>query len=478
MDEAAAGGVRPDGPLPPGTGADGGPGTNPGWARPEVPAPPGAASAPPPGPYAAPPPAVPAYGPPPHGPLPPPPDPTVAGWPYLPAAGATPLSGPAGPPDLPGVEPGRRRRFPLGAVVALVAVLSLLSGLVGGGLGYLLADRRDEQVLDADARLDAPARSAVERPAGSVAEVAERLLRSVVSVSVRGEGGAGTGSGFVIRDDGYLLTNNHVVDAAEGGGILVKFQSGSATEARVVGRSRRYDLAVLKVDARNLPEVALADSDDVVVGSPVIAAGSPLGLSGTITTGIVSAKNRPVTAGGGAGDAAYINAIQTDAAINPGNSGGPLVDARGRVIGVNSAIATLGSGLGQGGGAGGSIGLGFSIPMNQARRTAEQIIRTGRATHPVIGVSLDPAFEGEGARIAREPRNGTPPVVGGGPGERAGLQPGDVITRVGELTVTKTTDLIVAVSAHAPGDTVEVRYQRAGRDQPPVRVTLGEQREE
>ena len=175
--------------------------------------------------------------------------------------------------------------------------------------------------------------------------------------------------------------------------MSLSFSDGTTTDAEVVGKSASYDLAVLRVDAKNLPALPLGNSDSVVVGDPVIAIGSPLGLSGTVTSGIISAKNRPVTAGEEGDDSSYINAIQTDAAINPGNSGGPLVNLDGEVIGVNSAIATVGQSLG---GEGGNIGVGFAIPINQVRRTVEQIIDTGEAQFPIIGASLDGSYDGRG----------------------------------------------------------------------------------
>jgi putative serine protease PepD len=357
-------------------------------------------------------------------------------------------------------------------LVPLAFVLALLAGGLGGATGYLIAQREDSGVLDGRVDLPASATEPVERPADSVAGVAGRLLPSVVSIRVRGADEAGTGSGFVIRDDGYIVTNNHVVrGAGDAGEIVVRFGDNRSAPARVVGRSARYDLAVLKVSARNLAVVEFADSDQVAVGDPVIAIGSPLGLSGTVTSGIVSALDRPVSAGGSevAEPASFINAIQTDAAINPGNSGGPLVDGRGRVVGVNTAIATLGRGLG---GQGGSIGLGFAIPMNQAKRTAEEIIRTGSASYPIIGVRPDELFTGDGARIRRDTANGQPPVTPGGPAEKAGLRPGDVITKVGDKAVSGAEELVVAISAHAPGETVSITFQRDGRERS-VSVVLG-----
>ncbi|RJK98036.1 S1C family serine protease [Vallicoccus soli] len=379
------------------------------------------------------------------------------------AAWGDPFGGTGGgyPPPAP---PRPVRRLGAGAALALALLAGVVGGGVGGTVGYLAADRQEGSVLDGDARLGPSATRSSERPPESVAGVAARLLPSVVSIAVEGTSSAGTGSGFVLREDGYVLTNNHVVAAgASGGEITVSFDDGSERPARIVGRDPNYDLAVIKVEARDLPVAALADSDDVVVGDPVIAVGSPLGLSGTVTTGIVSALDRPVTAGESSGsEAAFINAIQTDAAINPGNSGGPLVDATGRVIGVNSAIATTSSGLG---GQSGSIGLGFAIPMNQAKRTAEQLIETGRATYPIIGAVLDGRFGGEGARV-RE-------LTAGGPADSAGLREGDVVTSIDGRRVDDSSELIVAIRALEPGDRVELTVERGG-DEQVLQVELGE----
>ena len=240
--------------------------------------------------------------------------------------------------------------------------------------------------------------STIERPANSVAGIAKRVLPSVVSIEAKDADGGATGSGFVISSDGYILTNNHVIASSvtSGGDIVVRLQDGTAYDATVVGRDASYDLAVLRVSNRALTALQFGDSDKVAVGDSVLAIGSPLGLQGTVTLGIISAKDRAVTAGGSRSDNAFINALQTDAAINPGNSGGPLVDSTGAVIGVNSAIATLGSFSAQTG----SIGLGFAIPINQARKTAEQLIKNGKATYPIIGVSVDMSVSGKGALIS------------------------------------------------------------------------------
>jgi putative serine protease PepD len=300
--------------------------------------------------------------------------------------------------------------------------------------------------------------STIARPADSVAGIAKRVLPSVVSIEARDADGGSTGSGFVISSDGYILTNNHVIAAAVTGGgtIKVNLQDGSSHTATVVGRDASYDLAVLRISYRALTALTFGDSDKVAVGDSVLAIGSPLGLQGTVTLGIISATNRAVTAGESAADNAFINALQTDAAINPGNSGGPLVDATGAVIGVNSAIATLGSSFG---GQTGSIGLGFAIPINQARKTAEQLIKNGKATYPIIGVSVDMSVSGKGALISSK----STAILPGGPAAKAGLKPGDLITVFDGRAVTSPEELIVAVRAHDVGDSVVVKYTRSGK---------------
>ena len=218
-----------------------------------------------------------------------------------------------------------------------------------------------------------------------------------------------------------------------------------------MGRDNSYDLAVLKIDVTSAPTLQLGNSDLVQVGDSVIAIGSPLGLSGTVTSGIISSKNRAVTTGNGSGESSFINALQTDAAINPGNSGGPLVDATGAVIGVNSAIATLGSSSQSG-----SIGLGFAIPINQAKKTAEQLIKTGSATYPIMGISVDTRFTGTGALISSESIGVTP----GGPADKAGLKIGDIITNFDGVEINNSDELIVAIRSKSVGDKVKVKYIR------------------
>ena len=344
--------------------------------------------------------------------------------------------------------------------MVFAVVVGLLAGILGGWVGYQLnsASRSD---LDPDVSLETAPVDVNEREAGSVAQVSSEVLPTVVSIGVRGSGRGASGSGFVIRSDGYVLTNNHVVaSAADGGQIEVSFAGGETSEARIVGRSQAYDLAVLKVNRRELPTSRLGNSDSLVVGDPVIAIGSPLGLSGTVTTGIVSALNRPVTAGDANGDLSYISAVQTDAAINPGNSGGPLVDANGRVVGVNSSIATLSSG-----GVSGNIGLGFAIPINQARSIAEQLIATGVANYPLVGVNLDITYNGQGARILPFTEGDRVPITPGGPADDAGLQAGDVVVAVDGDPVANLDEFVVAVRVRLPGDVITLTVERDGERQ-------------
>ena len=344
------------------------------------------------------------------------------------------------------------------------AALVLATALLAGGVGGVVGSRSAEQsLLDPSASLGSGASSTavVDRAPESVAGIAAKVMRSTVSIAVSGGGARGTGSGVVIRGDGYILTNNHVVaaGAAQGGEITVTFD-GAEQEipAQIVGLDPVTDLAVIQVKTGSkLPAASLGQSRSLVVGDPVIAIGSPLGLSGTVTTGIVSALNRTVNVPGegGARNPLY-NAVQTDAAINPGNSGGALVNARGEVIGINSAIATLG---GSPGDAGGSIGVGFAIPIDEARSVAEEIIRTGRATHPSIGVSAEnssPNADRKGALV----RELTP----GGAAGKSGLEPGDLVVKVNDTEVSSVDELILAIRANKIGDTVTVVYLRDGQE--------------
>ena len=333
----------------------------------------------------------------------------------------------------------------------------LFIAVIAGVIGGILGSNASTGWIPYRANL-VSSNSAIERKPDSVAGIAQRVLPSVVSIATESDSGAGTGSGFIIDSGGMILTNNHVVDdvALYGGEITVTLNNGQSYEGTIIGRDAPYDLAVIKIAANNLPALQFGDSEKVAVGDSVIAIGSPLGLSGTVTLGIISAKNRAVTAGSGGSESSFINALQTDAAINPGNSGGPLVDVTGAVIGVNSAIASLGASSGS---QLGSIGLGFAIPINQARRTAEQLIKSGKATYPIMGLSLNMTSTGKGALVANQPNA----ILKGGPADKAGIRAGDLITHFEGKEITTAEELIVAVRAQEVGDTIKLRYFRNGK---------------
>jgi putative serine protease PepD len=359
-------------------------------------------------------------------------------------------------------RPAARRR---GLVVGAL-LLALLSGGIGGAVGSYL-ERHDgdgDRIQLSQAGRD----ESVGRAPDSVAGIAARALPSVVTLHVRGGGAEGTGTGFVLDGRGHILTNNHVVEAAGADGkVTVTFSGGESAEAEIVGRDSGYDLAVVRVTGVDgLRPVVLGNSDNVAVGDPVVAIGAPFDLANTVTSGIISAKERPITAGGDSADGSdvsYVDALQTDASINPGNSGGPLLDAAARVVGINSAIRSADGGSGLDGTQAGSIGLGFAIPINQGKRVAEELINTGRATHPVIGVTLDMEYTGDGARVGTRGNDGGPPVTKGGPGDRAGLRAGDVITGVDGRRVHSGEELIVRIRAHRPGDRLQLSLTRGAR---------------
>jgi len=367
------------------------------------------------------------------------------------------------PPGATGGALTAGRRGPsTSLLIVLAVVIALMASLFGSAGTYLLT--RPSGGTDPDFSLGTPPSGVPGRAPDSVAGVASRVLPSVVSLEV-GNGSkteGATGSGFLIKN-GYVVTNNHVVAmAAKGGEIRIMFNNRKTTTARIIGRDPGSDLAVVKPEETfGTPEVSLGNSDQVVVGDPVIAIGSPLGLSGTVTTGIVSSLNRPVIAGDESGtsgeEPAYISAIQTDAAINPGNSGGPLVNGRGEVVGVNSAIATLSRSLSN---QSGSIGLGFAIPVNQARRVAQELVTTGKAKRPKIGIVLDRDYRGEGVRIASGNQGGRPPVDAGGPAAQAGLKAGDVILEVDGLRLQDGNELIALIRSKTPGSKINIKYER------------------
>ncbi len=363
-----------------------------------------------------------------------------------------------------------RRQILLAVAVPLMAVSLLVGLLLGVLVGPPLLGERSAELPSSQVSPGTGGSAGGDLEDGSVAAIAANVLPSTVYIEVVNVAQGSTGSGFVLREDGYIVTNQHVIaPARQGGGeITVVFSDGSEEEAEIVGASTDYDLAVLEVDRDDLQPLVLGDSDRLLVGEPVVAIGAPLGLEGTVTSGIVSALNRPVSVPGEE-TATFINAIQTDAAINPGNSGGPLVNAAGEVIGVNSAIATTATS-----GQSGSVGLGFAIPSSQVRRTTEQLIENGQATYPVIGALLNTAYRGEGVQVVtEEDATDAPAITPGGPADQAGLAPGDVIVAIDGDPVTSPDELIVRIRASAPGEVVTLTVREDDQDTD-LQVTLGE----
>ena len=296
----------------------------------------------------------------------------------------------------------------------------------------------------------------------NVKSIAQLVSPSVVSLEVNSIAGGGTGSGSIIRTTSsisYIVTNNHVIEgAATGGTIDVELNNGDVLVGTIVGRDSEYDLAVVSVKKGNLQVITQGDSSAVAIGDAVVAFGSPLGLSGTVTSGIISALNRPVTTGS-TSITSYIDAIQTDAAINPGNSGGPLVDSQGRIVGVNSAIASLGTGSTVG-----NIGLGFSIPFNQAKRIINEIIETGKSTKPIFGVSFDSTFTGTGAKIGA--------LTAGKGAEKAGIPVGSIVKTIDGYKINDAVSAIVRIRSKVPGDKVTVVVELVGGTLKTFIVTL------
>jgi putative serine protease PepD len=355
----------------------------------------------------------------------------------------------------------KRKNTPLSAVIVISLVFG---GTAGGALGYLAADFSNGVSNTTSQVSDTSKPVAITPATETVSQIVQNVKPSVVSIKAEGSSGSGTGSGFIYREDGYIVTNNHVAaPAINGGKLTVYLEDKTSFVAKLVGRNASYDLAVLKIDATGLKPVNIGDSSAINVGDLTVAFGSPLGLTGTVTSGIVSAINRPVTAGG-ADDQSFISAIQTDAAINPGNSGGPLVNGQGQVIGVNSAIATLGSGTQSG-----SIGLGFAIPINQAQRIVTEIIESGKSSTPIAGISIDSNFEGVGAKIAE--------VVANGPAASTDLKVGDIVTKINGEVIEDSTELIVAIRRNNPGDTIVLTVKNTAGTEREVSVVLGSREE-
>jgi putative serine protease PepD len=368
--------------------------------------------------------------------------------PYAPSAvvlptaqstGGTPLETPPNP-DAP-----RRSVTP---VLLICLVTALLAGGVGGTLGFLFAVKGG-YVQGGHTDLGASGQSVPEsaqRAPESNGGVVERVQPSVVTVRVSGA----IGSGFVVSTEGYVITNDHVVEGADDT-MSVSFHDGSTAAATLVGRDPESDVAVIKVAKEGLIPVALGNSDEIAVGDPVLAFGSPLALVNTVTQGIVSALDRTIQAGEESGTRRYYAAIQTDAAVNQGNSGGPLVDGAGRVIGVNSVIRSVGGTTAEAG----NIGLAFAIPINQAKRIAEDIIDTGKARRTVIGAEVMTGESAVGARLQS--------VQPAGPAAGAGLKAGDVITKLDGHPLEDGVGLIAMVRKYAPGSVVAVEYRRGSK---------------
>jgi putative serine protease PepD len=407
--------------------------------------------------------------PPPAGPAPSWPPPTNQPPPYPQGYGQSPQPYGQRPPS----PPSNRHAVPRGRVPGwlwpVVCVLALMLGVLGGlvgGAAYQELQDEPGTVSGGLADVDTISEPPLKPDNGSIAAVAQQMLPSTVQIIAEYDGkeGGATGSGFVLDRQGHVITNNHVVaDAAsDDGPIEVVDQDGDHYDATIVGRSPVYDLAVLYVpDARGVSPAALGSSRRLVVGEGVVAIGSPLGLSSTVTAGIVSALHRPVTTGDSSNDSSYINAVQTDAAINPGNSGGPLVNLRAQVVGVNSAIATTGGSIG---GESGNIGVGFAIPIEQVKITADQILRDGEARYPVIGAKVKTGeSDGKGAEINS--------VVPDTPADASGLAKGDVITEIDGTRVIDGIALIVAIRTHQPGETVTFTVLRGGKERA-VTLTL------
>jgi len=394
--------------------------------------------------------------------------------PYQAPAGG-PLHQPPPPPPL------RRARGATAAVLVGALVLGGAAG-VGGAAAYqaFTDEGSNSSTTDSSGSFEATRTAAVKD--GTVEKVANAVLPSVVKVNVSGESGSGSGSGIVLSDDGEILTNNHVVAGAGDASISVSFNDGTTKKATVVGTDPLTDIAVIQVeDASDLTPAALGKSGELKVGQAVVAVGSPFGLNATVTTGIVSALNRPVSVssaqeeqapqspfGGGESEPApdmstTYPAIQTDAAINPGNSGGPLVDMSGRVVGINSSIRTSGSSAG----AGGSIGLGFAIPIDEVLPIVNQITDGEKPTHARLGVSVSDVRDNsltQGAVLQE--------IEEGGAAAEAGLRNGDVITKVGNHVIDGSESLVATIRGHRPGEEVEITYLRGG-DRDTVTADLG-----
>ena len=383
--------------------------------------------------------------------------PSSLGNPNNPYSAAGPM---AQPPQAQQVK--EKRTIGLLPAAALIVVAAIASGAITGIYATRFAPSANTSSV-AESLKEPASRGKPQAEAGTVQAVAEAVQPAVVSIRLLTEDNAISGSGSIISQDGYVLTNNHVVEGAADGRaeMTVTLQDGSTHRAKFIAGDSNTDVAVIKVeDVNNMPTITIGNSDDLAVGQNVVAIGAPLGLEQTVTTGIVSALNRPVRAGEG-GEATIIDAIQTDAAINPGNSGGPLVNMNGELIGMNSVIASTNNGSEEAG----SIGLGFAIPANFARRTADQLIKDGKASYPLIGVSLDQRFRESGAKIAEVSKDG--------PGDKAGLKKGEVVIAINDRVIKNANGLIAAVRSSDFGAKIKLKVvDEKGENPREVEVTL------
>jgi putative serine protease PepD len=354
-----------------------------------------------------------------------------------------------------------------------VAAALVVGGAAGVG-GAAVYDALDD---DGDGpspgtRGDANASQVVNAPdtpagKGSVEQVAKNVLPSVVKLDVQAGQGAGSGSGIIIDSDGLILTNEHVASLAESGGeIVVSFHDGTKAPGEVVGTDPLTDTALIQAeDVEGLTPATIGESANLDVGEQVVAVGSPYGLDATVTSGIVSALDRPVAVGSdGQGNTTSYPAIQTDAAINPGNSGGPLLDMQGRVVGINASIRTVP------GGDDGSIGLGFAIPIDEVLPIVEQMKDGETPTHARLGITIRDAADSQGAEITEGAE--IQEITGGSAAQDAGLEEGDVIVRIDDHLVSGSDSLVATVRSYRPGDEVEVTYVRDGETETTT-LTLG-----
>jgi putative serine protease PepD len=387
--------------------------------------------------------------------------------PYDPYRGA-----PQQPPLMPPQRPQKRSRA--GVLTAGAVAVAIVSAGIGGGVAVLVQPANKTTTTVSGVAPSVPAASL---PAGSVEQVAAKVVPSVVKLETDMGRQSEEGSGIILSSDGLIMTNNHVVAAANPGGpggaagpggaqTKVTFADGRTTGFTVVGTDPSSDIAVVRAqNVSGLTPITLGSSANLRVGQDVVAIGSPLGLEGTVTTGIISALNRPVAAGGDRQNQnTVLDAIQTDAAINPGNSGGALVNMNGELVGINSAIATLGGDAGPQAQSG-SIGLGFAIPVDQAKRISDELIKNGSASHASLGVQVGNDATTDGAKIVE--------VTAGGAAASAGLPSGVVVTKVDDRVINSADALVAAVRSKAPGDKVTLTYlDPAGKEQT-VQVTLG-----